>query len=191
MLMVEKIRKKKCKHCKGFFRPDPRNTTRQLYCANPPCRKASKAASQKRWLHKPENRDYFRGPDNVARVKNWRRTHPGYWRRKKNPTADALQDPLNQQVAVNTKDPVGFTTVALQDSWILQPAVLIGLIAQLTGYALQDDIALAALRMQQLGSDILYPQLKGERHGTKISNPPSPYPQNPQTVQLARSSPGP
>jgi hypothetical protein len=166
--MVEKMKKKQCKHCKELFRPDPRNATRQRYCSKPQCRKASKASSQKRWLDKPENRDYFRGPQNVARVQSWRRDHPGYWRRKKNQGADALQDP-----------------------WILQPAVLICLIAQMTGYALQDDIALAARRMQQLGSDILYPQLKGESHGRKISDPPQSYPEPPQTVQLARSSPGP
>jgi hypothetical protein len=34
---------------------------------------------------------------------------------------------------------------------------MVGLIAQLTGCALQDDIARAARRMQQLGNDILYP----------------------------------
>jgi len=32
---------------------------------------------------------------------------------------------------------------------MLQPAVLVGLISQLTGYALQDDIARAARRLQQ------------------------------------------
>jgi len=171
MLMVEKIKKKKCKHCKEFFRPDPRNASRQRYCSKPQCRKASKASSQKRWLDKPENRDYFCGPQNVARVQSWRCDHPDYWRRKKNQGADALQDPLNQQIAVNTKDTGDFATLALQDSWILQPAVLIGLIAQMTGYALQDDIALAARRMQQLGFDILYPQLKGESHGKKMVHP--------------------
>jgi hypothetical protein len=39
----------------------------------------------------------------------------------------------------------------------MQPAVMVGLISQLTGFALQDDIARAARRMQQLGNDILYP----------------------------------
>ena len=42
----------------------------------------------------------------------------------------------------------------------MQPAVVIGLIAQFTGYALQDDIAMAARRMQQLGNDILNPDPK-------------------------------
>ncbi len=51
---------------------------------------------------------------------------------------------------------------ALQDSLTLQPTVLVGLIAQLTGYALQEDIAMAARRMQQLGNDILNTQHKGD-----------------------------
>ena len=40
---------------------------------------------------------------------------------------------------------------ALQDLLTSQPAVLIGLIANFTGCALQDDIAMAMRRMQQLG----------------------------------------
>jgi len=71
------IRPRKCLHCGVFFRPDPRNVTRQKYCSTPGCRKASKAASQRRWLDKPENRDYFRGPENVRRVREWRAAHPG------------------------------------------------------------------------------------------------------------------
>jgi hypothetical protein len=124
-------------------------------------------------------------------VQSWRKAHPGYWRYKPNQSADALQDPLNQHLPVNTKDTADFTPLLLQDSWILQPAVLLGLIAQFTGYALQDDIAMAARRMQQLGSDILNSNLKGEHHGKKNSDSPPPYPENPQTVQLARSSPRP
>jgi len=33
-----------------FFIPDPRQRQRQLYCAGVECRRASKAASQQRWL---------------------------------------------------------------------------------------------------------------------------------------------
>lgn len=57
--MVRHIRKRTCKHCKAFFDPAPRNIGRQHYCSQPPCRQASKAASQRRWLRKPQNRDYF------------------------------------------------------------------------------------------------------------------------------------
>ena len=53
--------RRKCKCCLKFFRPDPCNRRHQRYCAAPRCRRASKAASQARWLGKPENQDYFRG----------------------------------------------------------------------------------------------------------------------------------
>ena len=162
--------KKKCCNCKKLFLPDPRNAKRQEYCSQPDCRKASKTSSQQRWLHKPENRDYFRGPHNVQRVQQWRKAHPGYWRRDRKNNPHALQDPLTQQAIENKDNSAELASDALQDSLIWQPAVLIGLIAQLTGYVLQDDIAMAARRMQQLGIDILNPHQKGERHGTKTSS---------------------
>lgn len=146
----------KCSHCKQLFTPDARNATRQRYCSQPACRKQSKADSQRRWLQKPENRDYFRGAEHVQRVQRWRAAHPGYWRRSK-PGPAALQDPLIAQPLANTDNCRKSPKDALQDLLILQPAVMVGLIAQLTGLALQDDIVRAARRMQQLGNDILYP----------------------------------
>ena len=134
--MTRPMRKRKCKHCRTFFDPAPRNVGRQYYCAQPPCRRASKAASQRRWLRKPDNRDYFRGPAHVERVRQWRQAHPGSWRRETRKPAelpDALQEPLlpqhlaPQEVARSTAHP------ALQDSFFLQPAVLVGLIAHFTG----------------------------------------------------------
>ena len=70
-----------CLFCGEMFRADPRNARHQKYCSEPSCRKASKVASRRAWLAKPENQDYFRGPENVARVQSWRAAHPGYWRR--------------------------------------------------------------------------------------------------------------
>ena len=62
-------RRRKCRHCGQLFRPDPRNLRHQRYCSAKECRRASKAASQRRWLAKAENRDYFRGPEQMARVR--------------------------------------------------------------------------------------------------------------------------
>jgi hypothetical protein len=155
------IKRKRCKHCKKLFIPDPRNTGRQNYCSEPECRYASKKDSQRRWLSKPENRDYFRGPENVARVQQWRKAHPGYWRK----TQNALQDPLIGQPAVNIDDTNELKCGALQDLLNPQPSVLIGLIASFTGLALQDDIAKTVRRLQQLGQDIINPATqKGGRH---------------------------
>ena len=76
--------------------------------------------------------------------KRWREANPGYSRRKPKTCVDALQDSLNQQASENTNNNTDFANRALQDLLMQQPSVLIGIIAQLTGYALQDDIAMAA-----------------------------------------------
>ena len=183
------IKKKKCKHCKELFPPDPRNANRQKYCSKPDCRKASKKDSQQRWLSKPENREHFRGPENVVRVQQWRKDNPGYWKKTKN----ALQDPLIDQTAVNIDDTVNFTHSALQDSLITQPAVLIGLIAHFTDFALQDNIAKTLRHLQQLGQDILNSatQTKGGRYDSETSHRQKSHPKSSQAVQLGRSPTGP
>ena len=60
---MTKRRRRKCLNCRRLFRPDPRTVRHQRYCSEPACRKASKVASQARWLAKPQNRNYFRGPE--------------------------------------------------------------------------------------------------------------------------------
>jgi hypothetical protein len=151
---MSKHRRRKCRHCQELFRPDPRNLRHQHYCSKPQCRKASKAASQRRWLSKAQNRDYFRGAANVERVRAWRAAHPGYWRRAGRQSTCALQeDALTQPIETHEKLPTLVET-ALQDLLCLQPVVLIGLIANLTGTALPEDIARTARRFQQL--DIMF-----------------------------------
>ena len=181
--MVRRTRRRKCKHCGALFSPDPRNAGRQKYCSQPECRKASKASSQKRWLQKPENKDYFQDPYNVKRVQLWRKDHPGYWRRKSAKT-NALQDPSIVQPVENNNDTGDLVERALQDPLVVQPAVFIGLISKLTGYALQEDIVRATRRLQQLGNDILNPQDTGGPYG-KTSDMSQGVAQNPQTIQLA------
>ena len=127
--MAGKFRKCKCKHCHIYFLPDHRNVKRQKYCGKPECRKASSAASQNTWVNKPENKDYFKGPQGVERVRRWRRQNPGYSRRKE--SEDALQDPLTvktteeqgdvEQSGVPQQEPLNAKTTkeqadALQDA---------------------------------------------------------------------------
>ena len=87
----------KCLCCGDIFTVDVRNRGRQKYCRKPPRRAAGKAAQQRRWLGKPENRDYFRGPEHVERVRVWRAEHPGYWRSHRRGHRVALQDALRSQ----------------------------------------------------------------------------------------------
>jgi hypothetical protein len=73
--------KRSCLNCGEAFSPEARNARHQRYCGLAPCKASSKRASQAKWLAKPENRDYHRGPEAVARVQAWRAAHPGYSRR--------------------------------------------------------------------------------------------------------------
>ena len=143
--------RRKCKCCHKLFRPDPRNRHHQRYCAAPSCRAASKAASQARWLAAPENRDYFRGPVNVARVRAWRSRNPGYWRKRR----VALQELSLEQAIDSTNRKANFASPALQEIILAQPAVLIGLIAHIAGTPLQEEIARTTGRLLRLGQDIL------------------------------------
>jgi len=183
------IIRRKCYNCGKLFVPDHRNRSRQKYCNLPDCRKASKAASQKKWLNKPENQDYFRGPDHVKRVQEWRKKNPEY-RKSKSPVA--LQDPLIAQQTENKKDIGQITDNALQDFLITQPSVLIGLISNFIGSALQDDIVNTLLRLQQSGRDILNRQqtIKGGQDDCKIPDFTRPGAQGTQKFQLDRSPPG-
>ena len=179
---MTKRRWRKCLNCGMLFRRDPRNVRHQRYCSAGPCRKASQAASQARWLSKTQNRNYFRGPEHVARVRTWRASNPGYARRGRS----ALQDHSLTQVVDQTEKTGFLTSPALQEDCHAQALVLTSLIASLSGTALQDDIARSARRFQQLALDIL----TGEpRHDDQTPAPPRVAARRPEPVQLARSPP--
>ena len=181
---MTKRRRRKCLNCRRLFRPDPRNVRHQRYCTEPACRKASKMASQARWLSKPQNRNYFQGSEHVERVRAWRAANPGYARRRRR----ALQEDSLTQVVDQPGKMGSLTTAALQEDSDGQALVLTGLIASLTGAALQEDIARSARRFQQLALDIL----QGEpRHGAQTPAPPRAASRRAEPVQLARSPPGP
>ena len=149
--MANKVQSKRlC--CGDIFTVDVRNRGRQKYCPKRPCRAAGKAARQRRWLGKPENRKYFSGPEHVERVRVWRASHPGYWRSHRRGGGVALQDALALQVIEAPED---LALRALQDALRSQGPVLIGLIAHLSDSALQDDIASTTRRLLELGQDIL------------------------------------
>lgn len=160
------VGQRKCCHCNEFFKPDARHRERQRYCAGPQCRRASKATSQKRWLDRPENRDYFRGSENVARVQAWRAANPGYGRRAGRPRS-ALQEMMNAQVAPGQEPAIQDDAVALQETWRGQPPLLVGLIAHLTGTALQEDMAPVMRRLITRGQALLEP--KPKNHDRKTS----------------------
>jgi hypothetical protein len=119
-----------CRHFRRGFCPDYRNAHHQRFCAKPDCRRASKRASQQRWLRRPENRNYFRESDNACRVREWRRVHPGYWKAHVDRTVVALRD---AGAATGQR--------TLQDFCRSKSTVLNGLVARLGCCALQEDMA--------------------------------------------------
>ena len=146
---------RKCQHCSEFYLPDRRNLHHQRYCSKAACRKQSKAESRRRWLEKPENQNYFSGSQNSQRVKEWRKSHPGYWRKKKSASEEPLQDLYTSQGAQNEGVTKTEASDALQEVLLMQPAVMVGLISMMTGSALQEDIAVTTRALLRKGRDIL------------------------------------
>ncbi|MEE9398326.1 MAG: hypothetical protein V3V31_15080 [Methylococcales bacterium] len=185
---MKRQRKHKCLHCHALFQPDRRNVRHQKYCSETPCRKASKAASQRRWLAKDSNKNYFCGPENVQRVQAWRKSHPGYWRSTGGLTDLALQDDSSAQVfECNVKSEV-LASLQFQDLLTHQGIVLIGLIAHLSDSPLQDDIAEMGRRLIELGGDIL--NTPGGQYVNQTGVMPRTGPPDSCSVQLDRSAIG-
>ena len=145
----------KCLKCSEQYVPDHRNRRTQCYCAKAECRKESKAESQKRWLGKAENQNYFRGAGNTDRTRQWRKANRGYRRKKKSAGKSVQQDLFDTQ-EVGAVDVVGLGREdAQQDLYTMQPALLVGIIAIMTGHVQQEDIAASVRSFLARGADIL------------------------------------
>jgi len=153
--MSSKSARRKCRGCSEFFEPDYRNGYHQAYCSKSDCRRASQAASQKRWLQKTENRDYFRGSENTRRVQAWRKAHPGYWRKKSSAANDLSSSGATDNTNQSSCNATPQCSPALQEVCLAQDPVFIGLISMVTGSTLQEDIASMARHLQARGRDIL------------------------------------
>jgi len=158
---MKRTRSRKCRHCCVLFTPDYRNGSHQHYCQKPACNAASKRASQKRCLGKPQNRDYHRDSAHKNtihgdRVRAWRKAHPRYWRRE----AVALQDDCSAKTMATVEEthvlnqPVTTENAPLQDHCLAQDPLFVGFFAHITG-ALQDDMAFQIARFQTHGQQIL------------------------------------
>ena len=192
---MEKRKKIRCRHCGTFFYPNPRNIKNQRYCSEPDCRRASKLASQRKWARK--NRTYFRDKANVARVQAWREEHPGYSKLglkilEKTPiepfqdsSSLPLQDLIIDKTVKNQSIEEHFTSQTLRDLISSQPLVLIGLIAKLTGFTLQDSIDSYTRNLIILANDILSltaTQPTGGQHDAKTSDLPGKSPSGTETI---------
>jgi len=148
--------RRKCRCCNKFFLPDPRTANRQRHCSMPACRLASKAASQRRWLGKNGNGDYFRGAAAVRRVQLWRQGHPDYWKPKASSSqgTQVVDEQSTNPGQSSCNVPRGLPGT-LQDYCLAQDPAFVGLISMVTGSTLQEDIAATARQLLLRGRNIL------------------------------------
>jgi hypothetical protein len=133
---VKKNKRRRCLGCQKLYYPHPRTRALQRYCPEPECRAASKKASQRRWLQKPQNRDYFRGPQHVSRVQAWREEHPDYGQK-----VAVSGQPLQETIMGQPVDHSGeSSTLALQEMIPLQPAEAVAETGFWVAEALQDSM---------------------------------------------------
>jgi hypothetical protein len=154
-----RISTRRCAHCGQPFDVNPRIGRRQRYCSKPNCVRASRRASQKKWLKQLANRDHFKGRENVDRVRDWRKAHPAYWQKK------------GRLPGLNIKKEMAsiLREVALQDSIDTHLALLIGLISHLSNLALQDTIAFEIRRLMLLGHGILQESNDGDSSRSRLA----------------------
>jgi len=184
----------KCLKCNEPFVPNYRSRERQRFCSQDDCQKARKRASQKAWLAKPENQNYFREADHATRVRQWQKEHPGYWKNSARRQRRTLQDACPKQPIVPEGLIPASAARTLQDLCSLPIPLFIGLISMWTNSTLQDDIVTTARRVIAKGHDILgmVPGMKLERSfDEKTCSLSGSAPESSSSVQLDRSPAGP
>jgi len=145
---------RKCRHCRDFFVPDPRNRRHQDYCRQPACRRASKAASQRKWENKPENRGYNCSTEKAGKVRAWQEANPSYWKRRQRQRS-VLPDVLIAEAPADPRLLKQDDGLVLPELWQGQSPVVIGLIAQMTGCVLPEDIAVVTGRLIARGQALM------------------------------------
>lgn len=138
----------RCQSCGDDFVPDPRARKRQRFCRARDCRRASRAASRAKWLGKPENAQYFKGPGNAMRVRLWRAQNP----RPKKRGQKAMQRLIQPSLANALK------ACGVQDLNERQLSLLLGLVSALAQSSVQDVIARRLRRLMFAGYAVLRPE---------------------------------
>lgn len=190
--MKSQKRRCNCLHCKERFLPNYRSGGRQRFCSKPECQKARKRVSQRAWLQKPGNENYFRDTENAARVRKWQKAHPGYWRSRARARHRTLQDVCPEEVAANQEVEQSSPIRTLQDLCSMQAPLMVGLIAMWSGSTLQDDIATTTRRLVAKGHDILgmMPGVDLKSLHEKTCSLSGTAPESSAPVQLDRSPAG-
>ena len=161
---IKKKTLQQCACCGRSFQPEPRAAGRQRFCALTRCRKASRRLTKSRWMARPCNAFYNSGPEPLQRVRDWRKAHPGYWKRK--PRQQTEPESIAILLTVLDEFALRNTCGALQIPWPPQLVVLLGLVARLQGTALRSTIAEEVRANMLAGYALLgipypYPEIAG------------------------------
>jgi hypothetical protein len=107
----------------------------------------------------------------VERVRQWRKSHPGYWKKTTSvshkaqvPRAQTL-NPKHESCNVPTATPS-----TLQDSCLAADPAFIGLLSMITGSTLQEEIELTARNVLLQGRNILGLVLPGSGQTKTVLN---------------------
>ena len=74
----KRYRRRRCRHCGDWYEPNSRAARRQKFCNKAECQKARCRRTSRTWRrHNPHTKD----EQDAARIRVWRRKHPGYWRK--------------------------------------------------------------------------------------------------------------
>lgn len=179
--MMRQRRRRRCLCCKELFLPDPRSRYHQRFCSKADCQKASKALSQARWRAQSGNQDYWRGAEEVERVRSWRKAHPGYWKKQAPQAEGTLQEDCSAQAVAPEQLNPELVSAPLQEDSFAQHPLMVGLISMLTTSTLQEDIASTRRRLIARGHEILGmvpgTRLNPDEQKTPGSGAPAPTPQ--------------
>ena len=147
------ILKRACAVCDKSFIPNKFASARQTVCTAPGCHRSAKKTRQADW--QARNPEYFRGPENVERVRQWRQQNPDW--RKKQHTARAARQAKSSSRAKSCNT-AGADPKRLQDlAPDAQTALLVGLAAVISGSVLQDEVHGTILECLRRGGELLRP----------------------------------
>jgi len=136
-----------CCVCHNPFIPSKYSGNRQVVCERVECRRKIKRRRQASWVDR--NRDYFKGPENVERVREWRRKNPDWRERKKTAVGKSSPEAESCSTAESEME-------RLQDSvFTVQRAALMGFMSFATGSVLQDEVQNLYGECLRRGSELL------------------------------------
>jgi hypothetical protein len=149
-----------CCVCHNTFTANKFSGSRQVVCQKAECRREVKRRRQASWLER--NPDYFQGPENVERVREWRRKNPGWRERKK-----CVSGKSRTEAESCNREEAGEEVLQDSASGSKDP-VLVGFMAFMTGAVLQDEVQNLYGECFRRGHELLRPT--GAEHDSPTTN---------------------